>query len=58
MIDHGLEDCLQDVRKHRPHDEVDLVPLHHGLYFRYGQIGLELVVLNDHLHFAPTQLAA
>src|SRR5262249_21567055 len=55
---HGLEDRLQNIGKDRSDDEVDLVTLDQSLCLGQSDVGLEFVVLHDHVHLAAAKLAA
>ena len=56
-LGHGLHDRGENVGKDRADDEIDLVPIDQRLDLVHGEVGLELVVRNDHLDIAPAELA-
>ena len=53
-----LLDRLQDVGKHRPDHEIDLVAIDQRLDLADGHVGLELVIGDDDLGLAAAELAA
>ena len=56
-VGHGLHDRGENVGKDRADDEIDLVPVDQCLDLVHREVGLELVVRNDHLDIAAAELA-
>ena len=57
-LGHRLDDRGQDIGEHRTDNEIDLVALDEGLDLGYGDVGLELVVLDLEIDVAPAELVA
>ena len=57
-IGHRFEDSPENIGEDRADDEVDLIALEQRLGLGDGDVGLEFVVLHDHLDLAAAELAA
>ena len=58
VVEHGLGDAEQHVGKDRPGDDLDPVAVHHLVGELTGDIGLGLVIAEDHFDLDAAQHAA